>query len=138
MKTLTPPATWNDLKTCRQEYKLWYGFRHFSCEEQHISVDSFRRGWKAGARIATIEMWKWINRVVFRHEFTSETEKESPDLILTEKQVQILTQIENVASQLIGTSEAIEDSVNPDAILRHVCREGSKRLNNILASMENQ
>lgn len=71
---MKPPETWNDEETLDADLRLW--LHSESVEYSEDVLQAFRIGWKAGARQATINMGKWIHRVVFGHE---EPERKEPN-----------------------------------------------------------
>ena len=56
--------------------------------------------------------------------------------IMSEDNLKTLEEIEAVADWLADTGNAINESCNPDAILRYACKEGEKRLREIRENMK--
>ena len=59
------PETWKDEETIDADFRLHYLDQLFEYPEEVRAA--FRAGWKAGARQATMNMWRWILATVFGH-----------------------------------------------------------------------
>lgn len=122
------PDTWKDEKACRNEFMLWYAFYYNALDY----YGAFRRGFRAGAFEATMNMY---------HCFMGP--ERAPDIsdapgrgMLTDKQVIALDNLAKVAALLDGAEDAAMDEFsNPDAVIMYACKEGVRRLNEIMMQM---
>lgn len=132
---IKPPDTWNDTKTMHEEFRMLFGW--YGHKDQNAAIGAFHRGWRSGAIAATLNMWKWMQTVLFGHEeCKTPIERKRNASHYEEQQIIALNMIDAASLWLAAVPGAIEESSDQDEMIEKALIRGERMLSSIREYMK--